>query len=281
MKQSTSDKYLSLLANVIVCSALLFSIFMLNSFSVHRIGDDFMKQLGISKNAADEKITQSIIGGSLDAYGLKNIKNVLAGDRGQITKDLLVYTKQHVASEAFKKEYETLRQNNKPKKDEVKTPAEIKAEHIAAIKKMITTSQEGLKTANSTMKPIYENMLAEGKKQLAEAESPNNKYFTTYEKNYPQMLKTLEANHEALLKDWEKIYPAEPSQFIKRRLEEFLNETGDIDYSAEVVSKNGRKYFVRSEYENKGNRWKMAFRAGKEVVEPARAFVQQWIAEIK
>jgi hypothetical protein len=281
MKQSSADKFLSLLANVVVAAALLVSVFLLNSFTMHRIGEDFMKQLGITKTAADEKISNSILGGSLDAYGVRNIKNIVTGNRSEVAKDLLVYTKQYLASASFKKEYETLRQNNKPKKETVKTPDEVRTENIDAIKKMISNSEEGLKTANSTMKPIYENMIVEGKKQLAEAQSPKNAYFTMYEKNYPQMLKDIDTRHENLIGEWEKIYPADPSQFVKRRLEEFLKVTSNIDYNAELVVKNGRKYFVKKEYENKDNRWKMAFRAGKEVVEPARAYVQGWVAEIK
>ena len=159
--------------------------------------------------------------------------------------------------------------------------AEVKAEYIASIKKMINDSENGLKTANSTMKPVYEKMLAEGKKQLKDAESPNNAYISTYEKNYPQMVKNLDDRHESMLKEWESIYPADPNQFIKRRLEEFLKVTSDIDFNAELVTKNGQKIFVNPDYENRDSRWKMAFRAGKEVVEPARAFVQQWAQEIK
>jgi len=69
--------------------------------------------------------------------------------------------------------------------------------------------------------------------------------------------------------------------FIKKRLEEFLNTTKDIDFAAELAEKNGKKIFLNPDYERKDNRWKMAFRAGKEVVEPARDFVQKWTAEIK
>ena len=281
MKQTSADNIFSTVTNIILATVLLLSIFLLNSFTVHRIGDDFMKQLGITKTAADEKISNSILGGSMDAYGLKNVKNIVTGNRGQIAKDLLVYTKSHLASPEFIKEYKTLKENNKPKKDVVKTPAEVKTEYIASIKKMISDSENGLKTANSTMKPVYEKMLAEGKKQLKDAESPNNAYISTYEKNYPQMVKNLDERHESMLKEWESIYPSDPNQFIKRRLEEFLKVTSDIDFNAELVTKNGKKIFVNPAYENKDSRWKMAFRAGKEVVEPARAFVQQWAQEIK
>jgi hypothetical protein len=281
MKHSSADNVVTTIANVILATTLLVSIFLLNSFTTHRIGDDFMKQLGITKTAADEKISNSILGGSLDAYGLKNARNILTGNRGQIAKDLLVYTKNHLSSPAFIKEYETLKQNNKPKKDEVKTPAEVKSEYIASIKKMITDGENGLKTADKNMKPVFENIVAEGKKQLKQAESPDNAYFTTYEKNYPQILKDIETRHQNLLEDWESVYPSDPNQFIKRRLEEFLKVTADIDYNAELITKNGKKVFANREYENKDGRWKMAFRAGKDVVEPSRAFVQQWLAEIK
>ena len=281
MKQSSADNIFSTVTNIILATVLLLSIFLLNSFTVHRIGDDFMKQLGITKTAADQKITNSILGGSLDAYGLKNVRNIVTGNRGEIAKDLLVYTKSYLASPAFVKEYQTLKANNKPKKDVIKTPAEVKSEYIASINKMIADAEKGLKTANSTMKPVYEKMLAEGRKELKDAESPDNKYFTTYEKNYPPMLKNLDTRHEAMIEDWESVYPADANQFIKRRLQDFLKVTSDIDFNAELVTKNGKKVFVNPAYEDKDSRWKMAFRAGKEVVEPARAFVQQWVSEIK
>jgi hypothetical protein len=281
MNQSSADNIFSTVTNILLATALLLSIFLLNSFTTHRIGDDFMKQLGINKTAADDKITSSILGGSLDAYGLKNIKNVVTGNRGQIAKDLLAYTKSHLASAAFVKEYQTLKENNKPQKNVVKTPAEVKSEYITNIKKMITDSENGLKTANSTMKPVFEKMLAEGKKQLKEAESPNNPYFTNYEKNYPQVLKNLDESYAVMLKTWETEYPSDPNLFIKRRLEEFLKVTSNVDFDAELVTKNGKKIFVNPAYEDNDSRWKMAFRAGKEVVEPSRAFVQQWLQEIK
>jgi hypothetical protein len=60
MKQRSADNLFAMVANLVLASVLLFSIFVMNSFTVLRIGDEFMKQLGISKTAADEKITNSI-----------------------------------------------------------------------------------------------------------------------------------------------------------------------------------------------------------------------------
>ncbi len=36
-----------------------------------------------------------------------------------------------------------------------------------------------------------------------------------------------------------------------------------------------------SEYESKGDQWKMAFRAGKDAVETARSIASQWLLELK
>lgn len=68
--------------------------------------------------------------------------------------------------------------------------------------------------------------------------------------------------------------------FLKLRLEQFMKETKDIDFDAALQVKNGKKYFVNSEYERKSNYWKMAFRAGKDVVQTAREFVADWISSI-
>ena len=68
---------------------------------------------------------------------------------------------------------------------------------------------------------------------------------------------------------------------VTKGLLEFMEATKDIDFGAELKTVNGKKKFVNPEYERKDSRWKMAFRAGKEVVEPAREFVQKWIDEIK
>lgn len=102
-----------------------------------------------------------------------------------------------------------------------------------------------------------------------------------YRKNYPETVKLLEASHKQRMEEWELKYPANPQQFIKTRLQQFLEETANIDFDAQLIEKNGKKYFSNPAYEQKSNRWKLAFRAGKEVIEPARRFVQQWIEEIK
>lgn len=273
--------YFSIIKKAFIVSLVLITSFGLYSFTIKRLGDDVLKQLGISKSAADEKIAQSILGGSLDAYGVKNVKNIVLGSRATITKDLLVYAKGYLQSAGFKKEYQALRQNEMPESEKAQSPEELRKQNILALKKMIVETEASMKNVDASMKPIFEKMLAEGKKQLADAEDPNNKLYLRYQKGYPQLVKDIEERNAYLLKNWEKKYPADPMLFVKPRLEEFLAVTQDIDFNAALTIKNSKKIFVNPAYEQKDNRWKMAFRAGKEVVAPARAFVQQWLAEIK
>jgi len=264
-----------------IMAALITASFFLFSFTVNRFAEDFLQQLGITKVSANEKITNSILGGYLDQYGLQKAKNIALGNRGAVTKDLLAYTKQYVNSAAFQKEYNLLRENNKPAPNSIQSPEEMRTGMIEQYKKSVAETEANMKKSDSSMKKIFEPILVSLRQELKNAEDPNNKMLANYKKNYPEMIKSMEASNQQRLADWEAKYPADKLVFVKERLKQFMEETSNIDFSASLIEKNGKKYFTNPAYEHKGNRWKLAFRAGKEVVEPARAFVQGWIAEIK
>jgi len=264
-----------------IMAALITASFFLFSFTVNRFAEDFLQQLGITKVSANEKITNSILGGYLDQYGLQKAKNIALGNRGAVTKDLLAYTKQYVNSAAFQKEYNLLRENNKPAPNSIQSPEEMRTGMIEQYKKSVAETEANLKKSDSSMKKIFEPILVSLRQELKNAQDPNNKMLANYKKNYPEMIKSMEASNRQRLADWEAKYPADKLVFVKERLKQFMEETSNIDFSASLIEKNGKKYFTNPAYEHKGNRWKLAFRAGKEVVEPARAFVQGWIAEIK
>lgn len=279
MKPKTLKSQMVMLRICIVTFILVIASLFLFSFTVKRMAEDFLAQLGINKSAADEKITNSVLGGSLDAYGLRNVKNIVKSSRTAVTNDLLNYTKKYLSSDAFLKEYAEMKNSNKPEMPKVQTPDEMRKSMVDAYKKSIESTEISLKSADANMKPIFEKVLEDAKKALKDAEDPNNKQIANYAKNYDGMLKHMETGYQYQLAEWEKKYPTDSKQYIKRRLEEFMNETKDIDFSAELKDKDGMKVFVNPAYERKSDRWKMAYRAGKEVVEPARKFVSAWIAE--
>jgi hypothetical protein len=280
--KTLSTKRLAITATVYFTTVLLvFSYLLLSSFTTHKMVDDFFKQLGITKTNADEKIAGSILGGSIDIYGIKNAKNIALGNRKAVVLDLLNYTKKYVNSPAFAKQYLAMKEQYKPKESIAQTPEAMKAENIANAKKFVTDMEATVKKADPSMKSIFEKSLLDAQKNLKDAEDPNNKQYIRYAKNYEGLVKTFKENYNFQLAEWEKRYPANHLLYIKVRLQEFQGATKDIDFAAELKVKNGKKIFVNPDYERKDNRWKMAFRAGKEVVEPAREFVQKWIEEIQ
>jgi hypothetical protein len=261
MKKISLNNQPAMLKACIITFVLAGISIFLFSFAINKLNADFLTELGISKSDADNKITKSILGGYMDISGAKNAR--------------------HVNSGAFKNEYNDLKKSSKPEENKPKTPEEIRNETVAAYKKSVAEMEESLKKADANTKPIFEKVLEQSKQLLKDAEDPNNKSMAGYAKAYPDMVKASQEAYAGQLKQWEEQYPANHMLFIKQRLEQFLEETKDIDFAAELVTQGGKKKFVNPVYERKSNRWKMAFRAGKEVVEPARSFVQQWIIEIK
>lgn len=251
------------------------------SFRSGQLYSDFLKQLGISKTEANEKITNGFLGGSIDVYGIRNLKNVVLNDRAAIVQELAAYAKQHANSPEYIKEYLALKENNKPEAMKVETPEELRANTIKRAKEAVTEMEESLKKAPADMKSIFEKTLEAAKQNLKNAEDPNNKYLKSYAQNYTTFEKQMKQSHENALKSWETKYPGNHLLFVKVRLQYFLDATKDIDFNAQLIERKGIKYFVNPDYERKGNQWKMAFRAGKPAVEAARAFAEQWMNEIK
>jgi hypothetical protein len=267
---------LCLLPYVLFASILVFS-----SFTTNRMADDFLKQLGINKSQADEKITSSMLGGYIDLYGVSKAMNISVGNRKAVVSDLLKYVKQYVGTDNYKNEYLRLKESNKPQFTKMQTPEELKEQTIASYKEALSSAEQMVKNADAANKATFQKLVDDTKAALKKAEDPNNKMYVNYAKNYEQMMKDIGAGEKKALEDWEAKYPTDQLQYVKQRLNQFLEETEAIDFNAELVQKNGKKYFVKPEYENKSNRWKMAFRAGKEVIVPAREFVQQWIKELE
>ncbi len=271
---------LSILATALPVVLVALSTFSFLSFRVKPAGD-FLAQLGIPKDQANRKINSGFLGGYLDYYGMRNLKNIAVGDRAAITKDVAAYAKQYVQTEDFKKEYALLKARYKPKPlQKIQTPEELKADMIKRAKETLASSIESQKKASGDTKKIFDQMIEYARQNLKMAEDPENKNIKAYTKNYPAMKQQMEQGYQARIRDWEAKYPDNHMPMIKVRLQEFLKVTENVDFDAQLVEKKGIKYFVKPEYEKKDSRWKLAFRAGKPSVQAARSFVEQWIKEI-
>lgn len=76
----------------------------------------------------------------------------------------------------------------------------------------------------------------------------------------------------------ESKYPAKASDAVKLRLQEFLDLSATVDFSARLTS--GSR-FENSAYEAKPNEWKACYRAGEPVVKAAREEVEKWLSSLQ
>lgn len=254
---------------------------ILVSFKADKTYFDFWQQMGITEKDGASSIKESFLYGYLQHYSARKAKNLAAGDREAVTKDLLAYTKQYVQGDEFKHQYEKERIARKPAEPEKpETEAQIRKKNIESIKEGMANLEKAMKDATAENKKIYKggyDMLAA---QLKDYEDPKSEMVKMMVEGAQSSYEYNMKDYQAKLARWEKEYPAEAAGFIKRRLQQMLEATQDIDYNAALTERNGKKYFVKKEYESKSPEWKCGFRAGKEVTETARAFVQQWIKEL-
>lgn len=76
---------------------------------------------------------------------------------------------------------------------------------------------------------------------------------------------------------WIKLYPQDPVVMIKTRLQEYLQISSTVDFSAKLTGTGKKQTFVNPVYEKKILKWKDIYRAGKEVNEVITIFVKDWL----
>ena len=262
---------------------LMIPLVFLVSFKSNRVYADIWQQLGLSKEKGVENIRASFMNGYFHYYGARNARNILLGDRAAIARDLLNYTRQYVQSEGFKKQYDLERSQAKPEPDTktVKTKEEIRKERIAETEKSIRQTEENMKTMKADMVKVLEPMLDMLKKTLKDYQDPNSQMIDLFYQGELMQHEQRIKSYEERMKNWEKNYPEDYRDMVKDRLNKFLKLAKTVDFNAELKEVNGRKKFVRAEYEGKSYDWKQIFRAGKEVIVPAMEFAEQWMKEMK
>jgi hypothetical protein len=271
-----SLKFVGLL---IIGAFLSISLF---SFTLYRYADDIWKQLGISQQNGTENIRKSFTDGYFNYYGARNVKNIVLGNRAAIAKNLLGYTKQYVGSESFKKAYEMNRQQNKPGSTEDKparTSEQIRKDEIASAEKNLKELQVRIKTMTPDMQKAMQSTVDSYNEQLTSYKDPKNKLFDIMATNEQSQIKQNKTRYENDLKKWEQEYPADANQLVRVRIRKYLDLAATVDFSAALVQKGNKKVFANPTYEHKSNDWKMIYRAGKEVYDEARVFLENWLTD--
>jgi hypothetical protein len=270
----------SLKISLCLCMLLLAG-FSLVSYKTGKLEEEIWNQLGLSKQDGNTGISNSFLQGYFYYYGARKAKNIAAGNRGAIVKELGNYAKQYVSTDAFKKEYLLLRESRKPESPKApKTLEMIRGELVAGYQKSIKEMEPMLKSPNPDLQKVAKEGLAFMQKQLKDAEDPNNELLKIMAESEKTSYEYKTQEFKTKMETWEKEFPESQMVLVKSRLQQFLTITEDVDFNAELKEKGGKKYFVKPAYEGKSTEWKQAFRAGKDATEAARSFAKEWLKEL-
>ena len=259
------------------------AFFLSTAFRSEDRSIDPWKEMGISKQEGEDYITESFLRGYLYIYGTTNLQKIVSGNRTEIAKEVLGYCKKHVSTASFSSEYREFRKKIQPVAPNIKNKEQIRTELVSNCEEQITNNQQMVNYAlvmkNMDMKKKAEKAMGKYRKILEEINTGNSKLMTEQMVYEDMRYQSDLDKYQKKICQWEKDYPADTRQLIKRRLEYFLDVTRDIDFNASLKELNGKKIFVNPVYEKKPAEWKMGYRAGKDVVQTARTFAGQWIKE--
>lgn len=266
----------------ILTSFLLSAFFILNSI-FERIGldeEEARKTLltnllgtsdkayrpGTSSNEVEDNGTSNGSSGSTASVFVipraKLLSALATGDKSTAAAEMCQWVKTYVSSPEFAQAYAKQREALKPPpgNDVVKPDAETiqsTKESVKSLEKDMVAMRKEPGMPAATVQ-VMEKTLAEMKRSLEAWEDPNYR-----------------------ITQWERQYPTDVKQLMKRRLQEYLAIAGTVDFGAALRtgSGSGTRYFVKSEYEAKSRQWKAIFRAGPEVNTTVTKFVKDWLQQ--
>ena len=231
-------------------------------------------QLGVSANEAQGYLLDSLSQGWLSYGGAARAFVALPTDaRVTVVKAGFAWARAYVDSPAFKAAYDKRRDTQKPEPPTFNgTVDDEVTKKLDDTKKKLADSRASLAALPADQRAQLETFFKQTEAQLNDPQ-----YLSLMRKSVEADRAKGQQQYQSSLDDWQKNYPADPKLLLARRLATFLTKTADIDFSAKTTGTGKSTRFVDPACESKPSDWKMAFRAGKESVDTARAAVTEWL----
>jgi hypothetical protein len=269
---------------ILTLLAICFFFFFIVAMKTQQTADDIWKQLGLATPDAHLNINNSFLQGRLYYFGAKNAKNVATDDRAAVVNQLIAYAQKYYGSPEFKTSYKNSREKFKPAEPQelpVPTEEQVKAEERNRLEQQLKVAEGNLNSPNSKIKNSAPHAIDNIKKQIQALDEPNNPTIKRRLDNANRMNDAIRNKYKADIQKFETRYPEDPQILLKKRLQEVLDITADVDYAAELKEGyQGKKVFVNPAYEKKPAEWKLAFRAGKPVTDAVRKAAQEWLSKL-
>lgn len=243
-----------------------------------------LEQVGIPAEDIRQAVFSSFISQYFSYPNIAKVKSIATGQRSAAVQEIYAFAKSYVQTPEFKKRYAEWREQMKPEPPEKpKSMAEQRKEQKAQQQASIKEMEQQMKTMPAEYQATMKETISLMKQQMKEYDNPDNPMFSKeMEQMQLEMYNSSVEDHKQQLVEWEKKCPADPNVMIRKWLNKFLDISKDVDFSARLIpGEGGKMVFAKSEFESKSSEWKMCYRAGREVVNAARAASQQWLQELR
>lgn len=240
--------------------------------------NNILKDLGLEERESRSYIFSNFEGGVLSSPA---IRKLAAGKRADAVRELGSYIKQYVASPEFKEKYQQAREERKPS-----TPGgdldQLVKEQIKEMEMELPEGEKYLKQlpAGAPQRKMVEEELKKVRERLAILKDPKHPRYQAEALEMADIDEDQLKNYQEQLAWWNEHLPANPQLLIKKRLQEFLNLTADINFNAQLVKSGNKMKFADPKLEARSWDWKRCFRCGEETITAARVYTQQWLKEL-
>jgi hypothetical protein len=243
---------------------------------------DLWVQLGMTEAQAKQAAPEAWAGGSVPFYmAARAVMAAPPAARAVLVVEVLKWTKAYLATAEFKAAYGTLREDRKPSPP---ASAAEEAQKRKAEQDQARKQQEEARKAMAQMPPEVRKQIEEAMKAaeaMQKQMAGDPELAARLKEAEAEEAKNREREYKESLAKWEQDYPANANVLIARRLREFLTLSAEVDFNAKLVKRYAKMAFADERFESKSSEWKLCYRAGRETVEAARAFVTTWLPELE
>ena len=243
---------------------------------------DVIAKLGSTPEEASDTVFSAFSGGHVYMSGTRTVFTT-ANDQARVAlvTGVINFARAYTTSADFAKRWGMFRENQKPSQPQTgpTSMAAMQAEQKKALEEAVKNMEEAARKMPQ-MKATFDEQIKGLRQQIAElgkADPAANAQMDAILKQSAQQAQEL---HKQNVAEWEKKYPVDPKPFVAQRLREFLAMSATVDFTAKLVTTNGKMRFENPEYERKDSQWKYMYRAGKPAVDAARTLAQDWLKSL-
>ena len=237
--------------------------------------------LGLTEDSAKNLFISWLESGTPNAYQVaKPFKAATPEAKPKLMANLLGWMKTYSETPDFRAAYAKLRNDRKPASNAPKGTADDQlAKQRAEQRKAIDQMKVTMKSLPPDMQKDMAQTIKDLEAQLAAQEKDPEMQAMLRRGTQGQLDAEAQRDKERLA-TWEQRFPADARPLIARRLREFLQLTGSVDFNAKLVPMGSKMVFADPRYEKQSSEWKLYFRAGKPTVDAMRGVATDWLRQL-